>query len=732
MTPTLLRVLLTCLLCGLTTPGSADERDGAVLQMGTALRGSPLGRRIELLEDPGGALGIDDVLAPENASRFVRASAAAPSLGFTSSVYWLRFAVHNPSPKSERWLLELGYPLLDEVTLFVPRFVPGVWVSGFAARTTGDSLPFARRDVAYRNFVFSLEEPPSSLRTYYLRVRTSGTMNLPLVAWSMREFLEHQHLDWAALCIFYGVLLVMACYSACVYLFARQREYLPYFGYVVCMGFLQFTMAGHTFQFLLPRAPELVHRLLPASIAATMMFGTVVVRNYLPRAHWLSKLAGGVVSYCALLSASSFVLPYQLSVRLTNYSVLVLVTLATLYGFELLRVEGKSARLFVLGWGSAIIGALVSTLQGTGLLPQMFVTDWSMQIGCAVQLVLLSSALADKLETARHELSLAHGTLSQKLLDLSGVLVETELATARAERATQLKDQFLATMSHEFRTPLNPIINIPQEMQREFVPVGGACCTHCHARFELDENELLSSESRCSECEQPGTLVPESGVRYVGDPTRTRRYLLKIERSGVQLLRVVNGILDFSKLQAGHVELVPESFSTGPLVHGVAEQFREQARQKDLGITCVLWPMEHMLTADPQRVREVLAILLDNAIKYSERAGYVTMRAELSEGTDGSCYTFSVSDQGIGIDPAHFESIFESFEQVYKGNTRKYGGTGLGLSIARSLVRMHGGELTVCSEVGRGSTFRFTIPVHAHAASSRVPSRPLAAPSVMR
>ncbi|MDB4977010.1 MAG: Sensor histidine kinase [Myxococcaceae bacterium] len=714
---------LCLLLLGASQQGHAYWDSESALDVRGPLRGQPLGERLEILEDPTGALGIADMSSPAVAERFKKSGAGSLSLGFTTSAYWLRIKVRNAQPESYRWLLELSYPLLDEVTLFVPQGEAGPSGQRFSARKTGDMLPFAQRDVGYRNFVFSLEEPPTSLRTYYLRVRSSGTVNLPVVAWSVREFLEHQHLDWAALCIFYGVLLVMACYSACVYLFVRQREYLPYVGYIVCVGVTQFTVAGHTFQFVLPSSPGLVHRLLPTSVAATLSIGTLLVTSYLPRGALMNKLGRLALAYCCGLCLASVVLPYQLSIRLTNRSVLVLMVIALLYGFELQRTEGKRARLFVLGWGCAIVGALVTTLQSAGWLPLTFVTDWSMQIGCTLQLVLLSSALADKLETASDELKVVHSALKQKLSDLSQVLQRSEEANQRAARATQLKDEFLATMSHELRTPLNPIINIPQEMRREFVAASCASCTHCHSRFELDEGEQLSSASSCPECSSVGSLVAESGVRYVGDATRTRKFLTKIERSGVQLMHVVNGILDFSKLQAGHLELNREPFEVGALVREVAVQFQSQARQKDLGITCMVRPPEFVLHADAQRVRQVLTILLDNAIKYSERAGYITLRAETVGDGAYPDYAFSVTDQGIGLSSEHFESIFGSFEQVYKGTTRKYGGTGLGLSIARSLARMHGGDLTVSSSLGQGSTFTFRLPTRVPAAAvSRDPS----------
>jgi signal transduction histidine kinase len=353
-------------------------------------------------------------------------------------------------------------------------------------------------------------------------------------------------------------------------------------------------------------------------------------------------------------------------------------------------------------------------------LPHSFIADWSVQIGASIQLVLVSSALADKLNAARADLDLVHGTLQQKVGQLSLALARAEEATQRAERATQQKDEFMATMSHEFRTPLNPIINIPQQMRREIVSRPEARCAHCASLFELDEDEHVATETACPECGSVGTLREESALRYVGDATRTRRFLLKVGSSGRHLLAVVNGILEFSKLEAGHRELTRASVPLASLIEDVVVPARERATQKGLELACELDGDEVLLEIDGQRVRQVLSHLLDNAIKYSERPGRVTLRGEPTE----AGYAFSVSDQGIGIESDNFERIFHSFEQVHKSTTRKYGGTGLGLAIARSIVRMHGGELTVESELGKGSTFRFELPgqVRARTPASARPS----------
>ncbi|HEY6878662.1 MAG TPA: ATP-binding protein, partial [Polyangiales bacterium] len=117
-------------------------------------------------------------------------------------------------------------------------------------------------------------------------------------------------------------------------------------------------------------------------------------------------------------------------------------------------------------------------------------------------------------------------------------------------------------------------------------------------------------------------------------------------------------------------------------------------------------PRTESIVADPVRVKQIMINLLSNAVKFSDGAGLVQVGLR----SKPDAVEISVRDQGIGIAPEHFERIFASFEQVHKGNTRKYGGTGLGLSISRSLVRMHGGELWVESELGKGATFRFRIP----------------------
>ncbi|HMI92502.1 MAG TPA: 7TM-DISM domain-containing protein, partial [Polyangiales bacterium] len=171
------------------------------------LAGEALGSRIETLEDPSGAWTVEQVSRPPLTKRFVRSRVDASNYGLTKSAYWVRFKVDNRQSESQPWTLELAYPPLDDIRLFVPGAA-----GSYELRVTGDHHPFEQRDVSYRTFLFELEESPG-IHTYYLRAQTTGSVSLPLRAWSAKTFLDHLMTELPPLWIFYGLMLVMAAYN---------------------------------------------------------------------------------------------------------------------------------------------------------------------------------------------------------------------------------------------------------------------------------------------------------------------------------------------------------------------------------------------------------------------------------------------------------------------------------------------------------------------------------------
>jgi len=265
---------------------------------------------------------------------------------------------------------------------------------------------------------------------------------------------------------------------------------------------------------------------------------------------------------------------------------------------------------------------------------------------------------------------------------------EEALTAARdqAEAMSLTKSAFLANMSHELRTPLNAIIGVTEMLQED-------------AR-DLKRDDELEPLNRVS-----------SAARH--------------------LLALINDILDLSKIEAGRMELNLETFSIAPLIDDVVKTFETLAANNGNRIVVDCDPATKSIHADQMRVRQTLLNLVSNANKFTER-GTLTIRARRREIDNREWAEIAVTDTGIGMTPAQMEKLFQEFSQVDSSTTRKYGGTGLGLAISQRFCRMMGGDISVQSEAGRGSTFTITLPanvvgIDAAAAPETTPRMPAAA-----
>src|SRR2546430_1508258 len=333
---------------------------------------------------------------------------------------------------------------------------------------------------------------------------------------------------------------------------------------------------------------------------------------------------------------------------------LVLVILAGLIASALttLAADPLSIRGFLAGIALPVFVALATSDQSHHLAAAIVVAVFT--LGMAIVARRAHLTLVDHLQvTARLAVS-----------EEAAKRAESVIREARdlAERVARARSAFLANMSHEIRTPMNAVLGF----------------------VELILDTELTTEQR--------------------------RALELVRSSSEALLMILNDILDYSKIEAEHLELESIPFDVAKGVHATARLLAVRAREKHLELLADVAPeVPRAVRGDPTRLRQVLMNLIGNAIKFTEQ-GEVVISVTTGAPVDHSVpLRFAVRDTGIGIAPEHRAGIFKEFTQADSTMTRRYGGTGLGLAISQRLVRLMGGELDVASEVDEGSEFSFTL-----------------------
>lgn len=289
---------------------------------------------------------------------------------------------------------------------------------------------------------------------------------------------------------------------------------------------------------------------------------------------------------------------------------------------------------------------------------------------------------------------------------LRTAVTTTEQALHRAQEANRLKSEFLANVSHELRTPLNAIVNIPKALARDFEEVNVLACASCKARFETDGS---GGDAACPQC--GGALEADLAVRFNGDTKEHHHFLGRVQKAGHHLLDVVNNILDFSKLEAGRMQLTLGPCTVDTIVGEVCATAEILAEQKHIELTHEASEKRLDLRADKVKLSQIVLNLVGNSIKFTPDGGHVSVRTSLEMSEGAPWARICVTDDGIGIPADKLEVVFESFQQVDGSHTRSHGGTGLGLAIVRQMVTMHGGRVWAESTLGRGSSFIVMLPM---------------------
>ena len=624
------------------------------IEFNETTRSLPLGRAMQVFEDASGQARIEDVSSPALADRFKPHDSATLNAGYSRSVFWLKVdLLYRPTQANapRNWLLELAYPPLDHLDLYLADAMGRLQLAG----RTGDALPFGTRQIRQNNYLFDLDLAAGQPRTLYLRLQSEGSIQAPLTLWSSTAYLEAQPLRLYVLGVIYGVLLGMLVYNLFIYLAVRDTSYLYYILYIAAFGLYQLSVNGAAVEYFWPDNPWWANAATPFFIGLAALFGSQFARSFLQTARLSRWLDGGLVALIAgsaVVVGLSLMTSYALALRLATALALIFTVAIFAAGVFAWWRGLRVARYFIIAWSAFLLGGVVNTLMVLGYLPNVFLTMYASQIGSAIEVGLLSLALADRINAMRDLQARTLQESGQKLAAMNQQLARTN----------QLKDEFLATVTHELRTPMNGVIG---------------------------SLELIKTLDMGPELEQ---------------------YTQTAQGSAREMMHMVNGILTLTELQAGRLVARPRPFSLNDLMQGLSEQFGPAARSKGLAFSYeVKRTLSDHWVGDADKIRQCLECLLDNAIKFT-REGVVLVRVTGKPGESGRwALAFNVIDTGIGFVHQEQAELYQHFFQVDGSMTREYGGLGIGLAICRRLVELLGGRLTHHSLPGHGSQFQLLL-----------------------
>jgi PAS domain S-box-containing protein len=448
----LLQIACLWLLAG------AAWAQGSVLELG-AQDNYRLAPYVTFLEDAEGKLALDDILQPAQQSRFrpVRGSGPAANFGLTRSAIWLRVELRAASGQDPHWLLELAYPPLDHLQLFTPS--PQ---GGWQRQVAGDIEPFSSRAVAHRNHVLPVSLAAGQTTALYLRLASEGTIAAPLRLWRAEALWKNDQASYALLSLYFGLLIGLFLYNLLLFLSVRDRAYLVYVLFVAGMALAQAALTGLGYQFLWPDRVWWNSVSPPAGFCTAAVFGLFFARLFLEsreRMPVMDRILLALTVAWGVTLLTAFALPYLVSTWLVTLLAPVTVLALIVSGVLALRLGHGGARHYLAAWAVLLVGVLTLFLHNTGVLPSNGLTTNALLIGSALEMVLLSFALAARINVAR-----SFREQAQARIAAEHAMVEALSQDIR--RREELEEQLHHTMSEREAILNNAVVGIVLSVKR--------------------------------------------------------------------------------------------------------------------------------------------------------------------------------------------------------------------------------------------------------------------------
>jgi serine phosphatase RsbU (regulator of sigma subunit) len=366
-----------------------------------------------------------------------------PNLGFTSNNYWFKFIISNTKAPQNR-VLEIAYPFFNQLDVYIPN------VNGkYKKSVVGDHLPFAARPYKHKNFLFDLNFESGETKVIYAYLHCNGeATSFPVKVWTKQDYLRNNYEEQLALGIYYGIILFVFFFSAFLWLIVKEGYQLYYFLYIIGVAIFQFSLDGFAFEFFWPNNIWFANHVIPLSGSFTIMALILFVVSLLKtKIH--TPIIHKILIVLLFVDVALFVLSflpnpfYSIGLMGLNFIAVPINVLILISAIICYRMGMNTAKYFLVAFSLLILGILAALFKNFGILPRVFLTEYSIQMGSAIELIMLSLALAENVKLLKSEKEEAQNLLLEELKEKSKMqaLANAALEQKVLERTAEIQLQ---------------------------------------------------------------------------------------------------------------------------------------------------------------------------------------------------------------------------------------------------------------------------------------------------
>ncbi|MBG6234414.1 signal transduction histidine kinase [Pedobacter sp. CAN_A7] len=676
-----------------------------------------ISNQVSIFEDPTGKLSLTEVIA---ANKFTLNSEKVANVGLTAARVWIKLQTYHPD-KTEDAYLEIKNPTFDRVTLFTP-----VAANQFTQKFSGQAVALSKRDFNHQNVIFQLSPVNQDTLTSYLSIESVNPVTLPVYIGNLQATIKSVWLEDVVFSLYIGLILTMFVYNIFIYFTVRDRSYLFYVIYIATVGFTQLSLKGYSMVIFWKDNVWLNNQGTVCSIVLVGLASIIFTKEFLHVKRYYKQLNRFlnilIICYVQALLVSLIGYPRQAQIFLQALTLTASLTVITT-GILVYRKNYRPALFFTISWSCFLAGVIIFILKDVGVLPPTFLINNAILIGSGLEAVLLSFALADRINILKKEKEYSQAdalrilTENEKLVREQNVLLEQKVKerTEDLEKAnitlntaivdlkeaqSQLVDaekmaglgQLTAGIAHEINNPINFVTSNIKPLALDIDELNDVINMY----EKIDRNGDLDQQLSAVEA-----FKKRIDISFVREEIKS--LLNGIGEGAQRTAEIIRSLKNFSRLDESDTKPVDLNEglnstlvlirSTFPTNLVVIKNYGELAL-----VECL-----------PGKINQVFMNLITNAIQAIKSKAVPQEKEFLEVSTwQKEDYVYvSIKDSGMGMTEEIKQKIFEPFF-----TTKDVGeGTGLGLSIVFRIIESHQGNIDVVTNVNQGTEFIITLPV---------------------